>query len=348
MKNPILLLYLLPVLLLSVVSCKMSSVSVNVLKPAEITIPSAINTLAVVNRSLPGEGNHLNNAIEGILSGEGLFVDRQASERTVSGVGDALLNSPRFKVTIPTGIDIRGTGTSRFPEPLEWAKVEDICKKFSADALITLETFDSNVGRKMEQKERTRKQDGETISYIEYKAHMDIGIEAGWRIYYPKEKRIVDQNVFVDHMYWDGVGKSEEEAWSRLPKPRYAIKDAGYFAGKQYGIRISPMWVWVSRQYYVKANEDFKNAKMFVKSNQWEEAEKLWTKHKDSPDMKIRGYAAYNLALAAEIKGDLDLALTLAKKAYSEFKIKKALSYSKVIQQRIYDQQRLEEQMERQ
>ena len=62
-------------------------------------------------------------------------------------------------------------------------------------------------------------------------------------------------------------------------------------------------------------------------------------------DIKIRGYAAYNLALAAEVQGDLDVALDWAKKSYSDFRNKKALSYSRVLQQRIYDQARLKEQM---
>jgi len=326
-------------------SCKTASLSVNVLKPAQITVPSNIKTLAVVNRSLPGKGSHLGNIVEGVLSGEGLFVDREASGRTVNGVADALLSSPRFKITVPNGIDIKGTGTSKFAEPLEWSKVKEICKEYSADALILLETFDSNVGRSMTSKEKTKKKDDQTITYMEYTAHLDIGIEAGWRIYYQAKNKIVDQNVFVDHMHWNGVGLSEEEAKRKLPISRLAIKDAGYFAGKQYAVRISPLWVWVSRSYYKKGNDDFVSAKFNVKAQEWDKAKELWMKNINDPDIKIKGYAAYNLALEAEVQGDLDVALDWAKKSYSDFRNRKALSYSRVLQQRIYDQARLKEQM---
>lgn len=327
-------------------SCKTTSLSVEVLKPAEISVPPQIKTLAVINRSLPEKGkDQVNNAIEGILSGEGLFVDREAGEKTVNGVANKLQNSPRFTVTVPNGIDLRGTGTAQFPPPLKWGDIEKICKDYSADALIALETFDSNVGRKISTKEKTKTVDGATVAYTEYNAHLDIGIEAGWRIYYPAEQRIIDQNVFTDHMHWDGVGLSEEEAEHKLPQARYAIKDAGFFAGQQYGYRISPMWVWVGREYYHKANEDFKTAKLHVRAQEWDKAKAIWEKYLNDPDQKIRGYAAFNLALAAEVQGDLDRALELAKQAYSTFGCKKGLGYSRTIQQRIYDQQRLKEQM---
>lgn len=327
-------------------SCKTTSLSVEVLKPAEITVPSDIKTLAVVNRSLPGEGSHLNNIVEGVITGEGLFVDREASGNTVAGVADKLISSPRFKVTVPTGIDLRGTGTAKWPEPLAWSEVKDICQKYSADALITLETFDSNVGRSFSVTEKTKTVDGASVKYLEHLAKLDISIEAGWRIYYPKSNKIVDQNVFVDHKFFDGVGLSKEEAEKNLPVSRYAIKDAGHFAGEMYAFRISPMWVWVSRRYYKKGNDDFVNAKFDVRADQWDKAAEKWSKYVNDSDYKIAGYACYNMALASEIEGDLAKSLEWAKKSYTDFHLKPALSYSRIIEQRIRDQAKLKEQMD--
>ncbi|MFH2142629.1 MAG: DUF6340 family protein [Bacteroidota bacterium] len=328
-------------------SCKTSSLSVQVLKPAEITVPFDIKTIAVVNRSLPGEGSHVNNIIEGIVTGEGLFVDREASGNTVAGVADALVSSPRFKVTVPTGIDLRGTGTAKWPEPLEWSVVKEICQKYSADALITLETFDSNVGRSFSVVEKTKTVEGATVKYLEHLAKLDISIEAGWRIYYPTSNKILDQNVFVDHKFFDSAGLSKEEAEKKLPVSRYAIKDAGHFAGEMYAYRISPMWVWVSRSYYKKGNDDLKFAKFDVKASQWDKAKEKWLKYINDPDYKIAGYACYNMALASEIEGDLPKALEWAKKSYTDYRLKPALGYMRTIEQRMRDQEKLKEQMEK-
>ncbi|GAB4288866.1 MAG: hypothetical protein Kow0068_14540 [Marinilabiliales bacterium] len=345
MKKVILNILLVLIITIYITSCKTASISVKVLKPADITIPPNIKTLAVVNRSLPGEGEHFNNIVEGVLTGEGLFADREASGNTVAGVADALLSSPRFKVTVPTGIDLRGTGTAKWPEPLSWDQVKKICKDYNADALICLETFDSNIGRSISSKEQTRTVDGKTEKYMEFLASIDVAIEAGWRIYDPKNKQIVDQSVFTDHKGFSAKGLSEEEANKKLPIARLAVKDAGHFAGTQYAYRISPMWVWVSRRYYKKGNEDFVAAKYNVKANQWEEAIEKWKKHVNNPDPKIAGYACFNMALGAEIFGDLETAAEWAKKSYSNYKIKKALGYLRVLEQRIRDEQRLKEQM---
>jgi len=328
-------------------SCKTKSVSVKVLKPAEIYIPSNIKTLAVVNRSLPakGNGNQFNNVVEGIFSGEGLFVDREASQRTVSGLADGLQNSPRFEITVPDGLDLRGTGTAKFPPPLEWNKVEQICRNYSADALILLETFDSNTSKRYGSQQKTRKEDNKDVTYTEYKATIDISVNAGWRIYDPRNHKIIDQNVFVDHKAWNRNGRTKTEAENNLPKQAYAVKNAGYFAGKRYAVRISPNWIWVSRHYYVKGNDDFKDAKYKVDAKRWEDAAEIWKRYVNDSDFQIAGRACYNMALASEILGKFDIALNWAQKAYADYHLKDALQYINILENRIRDAERIDEQM---
>jgi hypothetical protein len=51
------------------------------------------------------------------------------------------------------------------------------------------------------------------------------------------------------------------------------------------------------------------------------------------------------MALACEMKGNLDIAYSWAKKAYQDYGVKKALSYMNILSQRLQDQQALKEQM---
>ena len=342
-----LILIVLVLFTFGITSCKTKSLSVRVLKPADIYVPGKIKTLAVVNRSLPakGDGSRIVNILEGLVTGEGIFMDRNASERCVSGLADGLLNSPRFTVTVPTGLDIRGTGTAQFPEPLQWAQVEKICNDYSADGLILLETFDSNISRKFGSKQKTKKEDGKDINYTEHIASVDIAINAGWRIYFPTERKIVDQNVFVDRQGWDGKGLTKGEAERNLPKIERAVEDAGYFAGKQYAYRISPMWIRVSRKYYVKGNDDFKDARYKVQSKKWEDAALIWKRYVNDPDTKIAGYACYNMALASEVLGEFEIALDWAQKAYSDYYLKPAREYINILENRIRDAEALDKQM---
>ncbi|RLD50619.1 MAG: hypothetical protein DRI94_08155 [Bacteroidetes bacterium] len=335
------------IIVISFLSCKTKSISVKVLKPAEIYVPSNIKTLAVVNRSLPakGNGNQFNNVVEGIISGEGLFVDREASQRTVNGLADGLQNSPRFSITVLDGLNLRGTGTAKFPAPLPWQQVSQICRDYSADALILLETFDSNTSRRYGSQQKTIKEDNKDVTYTEYNATIDISINAGWRIYDPKNQKIVDQNVFTDRKAWNRNGRTKTEAQNNLPKQAYAVKDAGYYAGKRYAVRISPNWIWVSRHYFVKGNDDFKNAKYKADAKQWQDAADIWKRYVNDPDIKIAGRACYNMALASEIFGKFDVALDWAQKAYADYRLKDARQYINILENRIRDAERLDRQM---
>ena len=327
-------------------SCASSSISLNVLVPADINVPQDIKSLAAVNRSLPAKGEGFNNVLEGVVTGEGLFVDRDASRRTIDGVANGLLSSPRFTITVPTNLDLKGTGTAQWPAPLDWSQVEKICNENKVDALLALETFDSNNSHRTTTVNKKRTENGKEISYVEYHAHLGIAINAGWRIYEPKNKRIIDQNVYVDRMDWEKAGPTEKDAVKLLPSQRNATMDAGYFAGKQYAKRISPTWVWTSRSYYVKGTDSFKTAKRKVQSKQWNDAAEIWQAALKDPNQKVAGRAAFNLALAAEVDGKLDLAVEWAKKAYSDYGCKAGRNYSNVLYKRLNDQERLKQQME--
>jgi tetratricopeptide (TPR) repeat protein len=313
--------------------------------PADINVSQDIKKLAAINRSLPAKGEGFNNVLEGVVTGEGLFVDKDASRKTIDGLANGLVSSPRFTIAIPN-IELKGTGTAQWPIPLDWPQVEKICKDNQADALLVLETFDSNNNHNTTTVNKKRTENGREIAYVEFVAHLGIAINAGWRIYDPKNKKIIDQNVYTDRMDWEKAGPTEKDAIKLLPPQRNATMDAGYFAGQQYAKRISPTWVWTSRSYYVKGTDAFKTAKRKVQSKQWTEAAELWQNALKDPDQKVAGRAAFNLALAAEVDGKLDLAVEWSKKAYADYGCKAARNYTNVLYKRLSDQERLKQQME--
>ncbi|NJO83791.1 MAG: hypothetical protein HC828_13990 [Blastochloris sp.] len=258
----------------------------------------------------------------------------------------SLNHSPRFQAVAPGDMDLRGTGTREFPPALDWYIVEDICKQNQADALITLETFDSNNSISIGERQAERKDGDRTIKFTEFLATLNVQIEAGWKIYYPAEKRIIDQNIYSDGRSWSNASDARKKAEAGLPFMDQAVADAGRYAGERYAFRISPMWVNVSRYYFRKGNADFETADRFGKSGDWQGAANLWIKYVDARDPKIAGNACYNMALARELEGDLESALEWARKSYTKYNNKKGRYYANILQQRIYDQSRLDEQMQ--
>ena len=325
-------------------SCYTSSIMVDIQRPADINISQEVKNVVLVNRSMPSKDNLAGNIVEGLLSGEGIGADKVGSEYCIEGLTNMLNNSERFNLK-NIGIELKGTGTSSFPLPLDWNEVQSICNSYDADALLVLETFDSDsrtiAGTPIV---RTRKKKGVKIKEKSYPATLIMEIESGWRIYDVNNKNIIDENKFIEIKEFHSTGKSPEQAIMRLPSKRLALKESGLFAGKQYGFRISPIWIKSNRSYYSGKHEDFKNAKQFVKQGDWNSAILLWKPLTASEDLKISSRASYNMALASEINGSLDTAIEWAIKAKKAGN-KKASSYINILSKLKIDQEKLKKQL---
>ncbi|HQK36819.1 MAG TPA: DUF6340 family protein, partial [Bacteroidales bacterium] len=183
------------------------------------------------------------------------------------------------------------------------------------------------------------------IKYDVTVTHVRSNIESGWRIYDPAGKRIIDESIFTDYREWEAEGRTHKEALVNLPPQNEIVKQTGYFAGTQYARRISPSWIRTGREMYKKGNDDFKYAKRLAQTNRWVEAANEWHKYTEDPDPKLAGRACYNMALAAEIAGNLKEAVEWAEEAYVRYNNKKAREYSYILKNRLFRQQKLEEQM---
>ena len=329
----------------SLSSCVTSSVLVNVHRPADIAINKDIQNVVVVNRSRPSKDNLVGNIFEGLISGEDIGADRKGAEYCVEGLEGLLNDSERFSLKNEGGIELKGTGTSSFPIPLAWNEVKSIGGSYGGDALLVLETFDSDsrvlIGPPVA---RTRKIKGIKVKELRYPATLIVEVESGWRIYDVNKERIIDENKYKDIKEFNAWGSSAEEAQFNLPSKRLAIKQAGIHAGEKYGFRISPIWLKVNRPYYIGKHEDLKNARQYVRSGDWDTAIEIWLYLTENEDLKIANRAAFNMALASEIKGSLKTAIDWANKA-QKIGNKKAYNYINVLNSRLIDEEKLKQQL---
>jgi len=319
-----------------------------VLVPAQITIPSHIKKVAIINRSLPEKKELFYNILEGFFTGENIRGDREGSDNCVKGLANKLNMNPRLGAVIVQGYDYRGTGTREFPTPLDWNHVSKILYDNKADALVSLETFDSDVifNKGMQSRKSKTKNDKDTIINV-YVADVRMNVNSGWRIYDFSTKTIVDQNSFMDEKGFKGEGINEKEAMSKIPNKRDAINTSGIFSGEMFGIRISPNWVHVGRSYYIRGDKgkQFKVAKKMVRKNNWTGAAKIWEGLAKNALPKIAGRACFNMALSCEMDGKLKEGLEWANVAYKNHNLKAARAYINTLNRRIMDQDKLKEQM---
>ena len=332
-------------LMFSISACKTRQISMQLLVPAEITLPQYVNTVAILNRSLPDKRDQLVNVLEGFITGESILADREGSFNCIRGAEAHLNESPRLKAISIETDTYKGTGTRQFPELLDWKEVDALCQQYKADAVIALETFDSDFNITKWTSESKEKKNGKEVVKTVYHAKLRANVNSGWRIYDNIHKTIIDQANFTDRKEWSETGPNSQAAVDKLPSKRHAINESGSYAGIQMANRISPNWRTERRTYFVKGNKELLEAKEQVKFNNWDAAILIWKKLSDAPDLEISGRACYNLALASERKGDIDAAIYWAEKAMKDHHIKKARNYVDRLYGRKHDEERLKEQM---
>jgi len=318
-----------------------------VLEPADVTLPAHIQKFVLADRTRPekGNGQQALNILEGILTGEGIFQDKWASEDCLEGLRSKLTMTPRFTVTV-AAIDtaLKGTGRRQTKPPLAWDVVSRMLGGDTTAALVVLEAFDSNTSATNEVVNVTKAVNGENVQVPEYRTHRRVQVWTVWRTYDLKTKTIVDQYTQESWQQFDGAGATQAEAESRLPNKSDMSSRAGVYAGQEYGHRISPQYVWVSREYYKKGNAEMKSAGKMARYNNWKMAAEVWNKQSTSSDPKIARRASMNMALAAEQTGDIDLAIQWCERAV-QMGDKKAMRYLQVLQMRKWQNEKLKEQM---
>jgi hypothetical protein len=343
MKKPILVFLLLS---LTTWSCSTSSISLQVLQPSQIVFPDYVQNIAIIDRSKPAKG--FKAFAEGLFSGEDIGQDREGRHRAIQGLITTLGKTPRYNAKT-TGLEYTNpqNGRSMGP-PLSWREVEDLCRQYSADIIIALESFDSNSNIQLstssyKQKDKSTNLD---VQKTRYTANRNLRLYVGWRAYDPKAHAVLDDNTtneFTNHSY---TGDTETLARNGLYSQINAVRELAGKSGEIYAMRVAPVYVNVSRSFFNTAKGNDKNpmeeAFRYTKVNQWDKASDVWVGLvNDARDYKTKGKAAINLAVAAERDGNLTKALDWAQKAYSTFGNKQAQNYIATLQQRISDQERL-------
>ena len=354
MKNRILLL----IIVLYACSCSVSNIKFEAIKPAQINVPANIESLIIANRTTPTKNNKAENILDGILSGEQIGVDKRSSQDCINALKFKMSNSPRFKLISTESIEFKGSGTSEMSKPLKWKKIENNLKDFDADALIVLESFDSS-SKVMDlgTRERKKKIDGEWTKIIEHIASLNVEVQAGWRIYDLKNQKIIDEQRFFDRKIFENADKTIVLAKMGLPKLDFAVSQAAILSGEQFFYRVSPHYISINREYFKNlknikgfkiksdnSNNLFINASRYASNKNWREAVKIWKQLINHKNKSVASRAYFNLALASEANGQIDIAITWINKSL-DLGNKKAKIYKSKLEQRKIDEIKLEKQI---
>jgi len=329
-------------------SCKTQELFINIVEPAPVTMPPYIKKVGIINRSLPAEETKKLDAIDKALSLEGANLDREGGVEAIKGLADELLANDRFtSVRQITSVDFRTTGLGVFPVPLSWEIVEKVCRENGTDALFALELFDTDTKIDLAAREGAISTPLGKLPALAQKADIITLVKAGWRIYDPAGRSLLDEFQMNREVVFSARGINPVAAAAGIIDRKDAVKDAGFKTGQAYALRLLPHEFRVVRDYYVKGTNNFKIARRKAQTGNWNEAGDLWNNETGNSKGKIAGRACYNMAIINEINGNLDQAITWAQKAYEDYKTRLALRYVRILEDRKISRNILEEQEKR-
>lgn len=324
----------------------MSNAYLKVMRPADINLDPSIQRVAVINRTIPE--SKVVNVVEGILTGEWIGQDKQGVQNVMQGIAQILRDSPTLEVII-TNEELKGSGSGGvFPSPLSWNVIEHLSRKYKVDAILSIETYDSDFvvtdGSKVVEK---KNDEGVVTKTTEFFAEGVASVKLGLRLYDPKNKTIADQSHHTDDNQWRATGRSVKDALAHLIDSKAAIHEVSYGIGMFYGERISPSWITITREFYRKPKKDLylNQGARRADVGDWEGAIVSWRKAAESRDQKIAGRGAFNAALGYEVLGQLETARQWAIKSYTDFGNKKGRNYANTLENRIWQQKKLDRQL---
>lgn len=327
---------------LAIFSCSSVKIEIQVAVLPEYPIAEDIQSLLLLNRSMTNQfTNNKIDTLEKILISKTLqldsvFQDSIATDTVIQVAAKALFESGRFDVVIPKEPNIVRTDNEAITNPLNTSFINELCSDFKVDGVLVLESFAESLTTKYYE----NRSDVNFLEISGYIATTDLSYLSDWRLYRPNDFKSVIRFQIGDSIFWDGNNYVLKTLYSQMPRTKEALIGGGIAAGLKIAGYISPSWVNQSRYYYLTDKAEIDAAVPLIKNNKWEEATAIWTKYTAIPSKTIRSKVEFNLSLAAEMNGDLDLAIEWGQKSYKTRYNKATEVYLKILDDKRKAQQK--------
>jgi len=315
---------------------------VQVQRPALITIDKEIQSISILNRSIPTAPAGLEN----VITGERPLQDKELSEECIRGLEQTLFTSPRFRVKrCAATMNAADPKSLTIGAPMDWTLIDSICKADSSEAVLVLEFFDTDFSI-LNPGAAAATAIGGIVNGTSPQVRVQGTAKAfcGFRVYYPKTKSILYEDNFDFKKVWTQTSNSPAEAIAKMIKKNAALIDVSYATGYEFAMNIVPLFFWEHRDMYKGKKGLMEIGERKALAKDWDGAVKTWKEvYETERKSKIKAKAAFNIALGYEVLGDLTQAQIWVQRAYVEGGKKAALNYSDIIDYRLREQDKLKE-----
>lgn len=305
-------------------------ISIETYEPKKVSIPPDKTALLIISNNIYLDSNKLFRYINGFNSNDTLTNPEVSTFETVIGLVSTLEQSDAFTLIQPAWQSSHVMQN----RTINWVKLQEISTVNFCNIALVVDIQKTDLSIKPYYKN-------------DYDYDVDImnletfyGIEAKYKIVFyllnPFAKSIMDSISKFDFDFWETMSDSPLSGEEHLKDSLDIFSNFGYIYGVKYANRIIPSWIKDNRMLYHKGNDEMREAFEFVSKNNWQDAIAIWESlyHK-SPDAKIAGNAAFNLAVANEVTGYLWKARLWAIRSFRKYESIETSQYANLLYERM-------------
>jgi hypothetical protein len=320
--------------LLTMLSCSsVKEMQVYVPKPTIVKLPSDVRRIVIVDKT---QGNFL-TAIEGVLTGEMLGIDKILSQQCISGLTNPFLNNSDIQITRhPERLKSENMTSTNFGTVMNWNQVKAIANQNNAEAVLVLEYFDSDFTIR-----DVSSPNNVGVILFQGFAKAKVGI----RIYLPKAESLFYENSFTFSKTYGETAASRQLLLGKLLVGTDALKYVSYELGNFVGQRFVTYKTWEDRVLMKSKTDATKRAERQILSQDYANAiATLQDAYKTEQDPSNKADIAHNLGYCFEIDGDLELSKKWLTESFILSGNRKTQNYLDIINNRIREAKILENQ----
>jgi hypothetical protein len=310
-------------------SCQpLTSIEIETISPSSIDFPGAYNKIMFLNLDNDiNDDSEIDTALYHIITKE-MYL----------GFNDGIKNTPNIDSSrFIYYKQLPDFGSIYIKDTINWALLNELERNFKTDLLIVLDSiyFIMNSGNDANYY-------AEPFEYYKYR---EITIIAKWNLFDLYENKIIDTYLYCDTLVWDAVDTDMKRLERDFPSVVQNVREICYFSALDYSKRIFPIWSKKTRYFFVEGNKHFKAAAVLANSGKWVDASEIWKKYVKDKDKELASRACFNLAVANEILGNIDLAIEWAQLSFDIKEKKRTQYYILVLKNRKTDNKKLKYQL---
>jgi hypothetical protein len=306
---------------------------------AKEELPSGIQSLTLINRAVdkrftndPADSIQL-RFYESQFNLDTVIYDVQAADTLLKALGNLLYESGRYDVVIPENRFLMKDSLNLYSSEMDWKTAEELTNLFRTDAILSLDFYKTTINAAFGSK---KVMDQATLDYFPYYlAGLDVNYAANFRLYYPVKKDLLISYFLADTLQWVGSEFDIKKLFKGMTSVKNALSETAVAAALNLSGRIAPTWNSYRRAFFTSGNRSFKQTQSLVFSNKWGDALSAWMEMLEKTRSKsLQSKMEFNIALAYEMKGELDEALRWGVRSYNTYYRPVTYNYLKILQQR--------------